>query len=55
MDPHFLAALMRIAINRKVYETTVSEVKDRYYRKFRGSQDGQAASPRLLCGASTSV
>ena len=29
MDANFLAALTRIAINRNVYEPTVSEVKDR--------------------------
>lgn len=52
MDANFLAALTRIAINRNVYEPTVSEVKDRYYHKFRAAVRRMGRAHPLRPGSS---
>ena len=36
MDANFLATLTRNFINKKIYEPSVADIKDRYFRKYRG-------------------
>ena len=36
MDPHFLAILTSIAINKAAYEPTWEKIKAKYFEKFRG-------------------
>jgi hypothetical protein len=36
MDPEFLAALTSIGVNKKVYKPTVSEIKDMFFKLYRG-------------------
>ena len=45
--------MTRIAINREVCEPTVSEIKDRYYRKFHGVV--RMTAGRIPWGVSSAV
>ena len=57
MDPHFLAILTSIAINKAAYEPTWEKIKAKYFEKFRGKggedipEEGEAGPS----GAGTSL
>ena len=36
IDPDFLAALTSISVNKRVYKPTTSEIKDMYFKLYRG-------------------
>ena len=36
MDPHRLAILVMVAVNKKAYKPSVEAIKDMYYELFRG-------------------
>ena len=36
MDPHFLANLTRISVNKSIYKPPLEAIKDAYYTRFRG-------------------
>ena len=43
MDPHYLATLVMVGSNKKNFKPTLSDVKTRYYQKFRGGGEGGSA------------
>ena len=36
LDPHRLATLVMVAVNKKAYKPSVEAIKDKYYELFRG-------------------
>ena len=55
IDPDFLATLTSIGVNKKVYKPTVSQIKDMFFKLYRGKASeasvtsgdtGSCASPK---------
>ena len=46
MDPHFLAVLTSIAINKAAYNPSWEKIKAKYFEKFRGKGGEGTVSPR---------
>jgi hypothetical protein len=45
IDPDFLAALTSISVNKKVYKPAVSDIKDMFFKLYRGkAAEASAAS-----------
>ena len=36
INPEYLAHLVMLSVNKKVYKPTVEKIKDKYYEMFRG-------------------
>ena len=44
MDPHYLAILTAIGVNKKAYKPTWQEIKAKYYAMFRGKNAATASN-----------
>ena len=44
MDPAYLGMLTSIGVNKKVYQPSAKEIKDKYYELFRGTGASAGAS-----------
>ena len=55
MDPHFLAILTSIGINKKVYKPSVSEIKDMYFKMFRAQSSAEAEATFTQAASSSAL
>ena len=53
MDPTYLGMLTSIGVNKKVYQPSAKEIKDKYYALFRGTGASAGASEASEAGPST--
>ena len=53
IDPDFLATLTPISVNKKIYKPMVSEIKDMYFKLYRG-KGAEASVASEAAGSCTS-